>query len=100
MCAWIVPPTPGVIEPSIAPEFFVDDIGAIEITNGIIRIYLVADQSLVEAKSAPPQRIVRCKIVGPVLSVPMAIGKLALCMVRGERAHPPPDDGPWPRLVQ
>ena len=102
MCAWIVPPIADLIEPAIAPEFYVDNIGGIELTHGCIRILLYAEQMPLEAGSAEPGKIVQCKLIGPLSSVPQAIGQLAQCLWRPVTAviPPAPPGGFLPRLVR
>lgn len=94
MSTWIVAPSAAMIDPAIAPEFYVDGIGAIEISGGNLRLHLVSDQMPFGADS--PNRIVVVKIVGPLLNVPQVIGQLAQCLWR-ETARP--IKGPWPRAV-
>lgn len=92
MC-WVVPPVTGLIEPAIAPEFVVDGIGAVEVHNGNLRIYLFSNQMPLElGPGLAPQKVIACKIVGPVTNIPAAIGQLASCLV--QKAEP------WrPRVV-
>jgi hypothetical protein len=92
MTAWIVPPV-GLIEPVVAPEFYVDGIGAIEMVGNCVRIYLVTEQMPLEA-SGNPQKIVSVKIIGPLPNVPGVIGQLAQCL---SGIFPGP---PGPRLVR
>lgn len=89
MCAWIVAPVANLVEPVMAPEIYVDGIGAIEYNKGSVRVYLTAEQLPVEGGAA--QHIVGAKIIGPLSSLPMIIGQLAMCMItgRGNEIEPP-----------
>ena len=93
---WVVAPS-GLIEPVMAPEVYVDGIGAIElIDSGNIRIHLVCEQLPLEAACGVPQKVVVAKIVGPVLNVPLVIGQLAMCLWKPVKEPPPRSK---PRLV-
>jgi len=94
MCAWVVAPLAGLIEPSLAPEFYVDGIGAAEVLNGCIRFYLFSEQMMVETANAAPQKVVQFKAIVPVAALPVAMAQLAQCLLpqRGE-----PHKGP--RLI-
>ena len=91
MALWIVPPV-GILEPCPAPEFYADDIGAIELNGDNIRLYMVAEQLPLDIGTGP-HKIVVAKIVRPICSVPFSIGQLAQCLHR-------PSRGPFvPRVV-
>lgn len=95
MVEWVVPPV-GLIEPVVAPEFFIDGVGAIEMIGACVRIYYCVDQMPLEVVGAP-QKIVTLKIVRPVTGIPASIGRLAQCL-NIERS---PDIQPGrPRLVR
>lgn len=79
MVEWIVPPA-GMIEPAPAPEFYVDDVGAIEHIGSNVRIYFCAMQLPLEAGCIAPQKIVQVRIVRPVCAIPGAIIRLASCL--------------------
>ena len=96
MCAWIIPPVAGLIEPSITPEFYIDCIGAAEILDSCIRYYLCAEQMPLESGAGPPLKVVTMKIVAPISVIPVTMAKLAQCMV-GVRS---PDVYKGPRLVR
>lgn len=98
MTRWIVPPIEGLIEPAIAPEFMVDDVGAIElIGEDQIRIYHYSRQRLLE----DPDRqtfVVAVKIRQPIAVLPRRMARMAECL-----AGNPPLVGaaPWtPRIVR
>lgn len=97
MAFWVVPPVANLVEPVIAPEIYVDGIGAIEFNNGSVRVYLTAEQLQVDGDVA--QHVVGAKIIGLVSNLPMIIGQLAMCMIarRDEPAKPPPNR---PHLVR
>jgi len=94
MSAWVVPPSVEMVDPAIAPEFYVDGIGAIEIAGGNLRLHLVSDQMPFGSNAS--SKIVVVKIVGPLLNVPQVIGQLAQCLWRETTR---PIKGPWPRAV-
>jgi hypothetical protein len=98
MCAWIVTPRQGLIEPSLAPEFYVDGAGAIERIGDSLRFYLCAEQMPLEAGSNEPQHIVMCKIVRPLRGLNLTAIQLMQCLDTGhvEEARRPPLR---PRLV-
>ena len=101
MRQWIVPPN-GEIEPAPAPEFYIDDIGPIELFGANVRLHCYSEQLPLEcAAGFPPQRVVVVKIVRPLRSVAPSIGKLAQCLWQ----PPPlggvkPPAGFCPRLVR
>jgi hypothetical protein len=99
MCAWIVPPKAGLIEPAIAPEFFIDGCGAVELIGSCVRFYLCAEQLPLEAASSGAQSIVLVKIVRPLAGIPDTIAQLAQCLTD----HRGPDQRPGapfrPRVV-
>lgn len=76
---WIIAPSPQMLEAAIAPELFIDDIGAIEFFAGNIRLYLATHQLPLEAGNKPPLELVAAKITMPLVAVPSLIGKLARC---------------------
>jgi hypothetical protein len=80
MSAWIIPPIVGLIEPCLAPEFFIDSIGGIERVGDSIRIYYCAEQLPLETVGGITQQIVAVKIRRPLSSVPQAIVRLARCL--------------------
>jgi hypothetical protein len=92
---WIVPPVAGLIEPAVAPKFYIDGIGALEISNGNICAYLYSDQMPLDSGGGPG-KIVEVKLVGPLLNVPLIIGQLAQCLWRD---RVPAQSGYPPRLV-
>lgn len=79
---WIIPPVSGLIETAAVPEFFVDGIGAIELTNGNIRLYLFSDQLPLDSRDTTRTHVVALKLVGPLSNVPQCIGQLASCLWR------------------
>jgi hypothetical protein len=95
---WIVPPCPGLIEPAMAPEFFIDGVGAIEKIGDCIRIYFCAEQMPIEAGGAPAHKIVTVKIVRPLASVPIAMASFMRCLIPAA-SIPQPERGPFPHLV-
>lgn len=95
MCAWIIPPIAGLIEPALAPEFYIDGIGAAELLNGCIRFYLFSEQMPLEAAGAMAQKIVAYKAIVPVAAIPLAMAQLAQCLVGGV-----PVQKSGPRLVK
>lgn len=64
MPRWLMPPVEGLIEPIPAPEIYVDDIGAIEIRDGIVRIYSYAEE--LSLHGGPPLRVVKLIVRGPL----------------------------------
>jgi len=99
MCAWIIPPVAGLIEPSIAPEFYVDGFGAIELIGSCIRIYCCTQQMPLEAKGEP-QLVVAAKIIRPIAHIPIGIGQLAQCLMLTERTPDIHVTGQRPHLVR
>ena len=101
MSCWIVPPIAGLIEPSPAPEFFIDKIGGIElISAGWVRIYGCADQMPLEVVACKPQRIVQVKIVRPLATLPDAILSMVRCFSGDTDALVRPQGPFMPHLVQ
>jgi len=99
MHTWIVPPVPGLIEPSVAPEFFVDGAGAIERIGDSIRFYLSAAQLPLEAGANRPHHIVMVKIVRPLRGLNRTAMQLMQCIDCD--SLPDCQQGPWtPRLVR
>ncbi len=101
MPEWIVPPLAGLIEPSVAPEFFVNDIAGAELVGGNVRAYYSADQLPLEVQGGKAQRVVQVKLIWPAYRLPMVMGRwgqgfAAIC----ERQPVSHDGGPWPRLVR
>lgn len=94
MAHWIIPPE-RMIEPVVAPEFFVDGIGAIEAVGARVRAYYYVEQMPLEAGNGPPQRILTVKIVRPMAAVADSIGRMARCL-----APLDPPQGNWPRVVK
>jgi len=76
---WIVPPD-GLIEPSPAPEFYVTEVGAIELVGQCIRLHFVAEQMPLEAVCGLPQKVVVVKVVRPIFNLPGTLIKIAQCM--------------------
>lgn len=98
MPIWIVPPAIGLIEPSPAPEFFTDNVGAIELIGDYIRVFYCTEQLPLEVDMHAAQRVVAVKIVRPITAIPDAISRLAMCLRGNDRALPV--NGPrGPRLV-
>jgi hypothetical protein len=96
---WIVPPCSGLIEPALAPEFFIDGVGAIEKIGDCIRVYFCAEQMPLEAAGLPPQKIVTVKIVRPLASLPTTMVSFMQCLTpHGNTAQP--ERGPFPHLVR
>lgn len=99
MCAWIVPPIRGLIEPSVAPEFFIDGAGAIERIGDSLRFYLSARQLPLEAGGCDPHHIVMVKIVRPLRGLSRAAMQLMQCI--DSEDLPDCRRGPWkPCLVR
>lgn len=80
---WIIPPIPGLAEPAVAPEFYIDDVGAIERVGSMIRVYYCAAQLPLEAGPDAVHHIVAAKIVRPIATIPRAIWRLAHCLDHG-----------------
>lgn len=96
--AWIIPPVAGFIDSGVAPEFYVDNIGGIEIANGNVRVYLISEQARLEAGDTASHKLVTVKLVGPLLNVPQIIGQLAQCLWQPKRDCAP-QRGTSPHLV-
>jgi hypothetical protein len=79
MSRWVIAPS-GLIEPVPAPEIYVEDIAAIELIGGCVRLYLASEQLPLEAADAVQQHILGAKMVVPIMRVPMIIGELAKCL--------------------
>lgn len=98
MSVWIIPPRPGLIEPSVAPEFYVDGPGAIERIGDSLRFYLCAEQMPLEA-IGEPQHVVMVKIVRPMRGLNLTAIQLMQCLDCG--SAPECRQGPWtPRVVR
>lgn len=101
MAAWIVPPVPGLIEPFVAPEYFVDKTpGAIERVGTNLRFYLYSKQLPLEAGATSPGLIVQCKITRPI----EGLSETAILLLQCLSDYYPQEirpRGPWPpRLVR
>ena len=100
MVHWIVPPV-GLIEPSPAPEFYVTEIGAIEMVGEhCIRLHFVAEQMPLESAGGLPQKIVVVKVVRPIFNLPGALVKIAQCMDCDGFMNLRPPRGGVPHLVK
>ncbi len=102
MAEWIFGPIEGMIEPSIAPEFFITDIGGLElIGNNNIRVHYCVEQLSMDP-GGDTLRITKVKIVRPVSTIPKALVRLAAaqCRILGYDAPEINLQGPWPRLVR
>lgn len=104
MCAWIVPPR-GLIEPVPAPVHFVDEIGAIRVSNGIISVYYCAQRPCMEA-GGECNSVVEVVLQRPISSFIAAHVKMAalaeFCRnVKADPAdwHPRPGGGWRPHIV-
>lgn len=95
--SWIVPPPPDLHEFTIAPEIYVENIGALEFIDGNIRAYLYAEQLPLEARGAS-QKLVAVRLIGPARNVPRIIGQLAMCCLSDEGNNSFVPKGP--RLVR
>ncbi len=80
MSVWIIPPVAGFIDNGMAPEIYIDGIGAIEFLNGNIRVYLIAEQARLANAKEPEHSLVTAKIIGPATQIPQVIGQLAQCL--------------------
>lgn len=104
MSAWIVPPKANVIEPAIAPEFYITGCAAIEqVAGDCARFYLTAEQMPLETIGADAQQVVLVKIVRPLGGLACTIIQLAQCLTGEFRAGVPAaiPQGPFlPRLVR
>lgn len=99
MSTWIVPPIAGLIEPSVAPEYFIDGCGAIERFGDSVRFYLSAAQLPLESGGCEPHHVVMVKIVRPLRGLNRTAMQLMQC-IDGEIV-PECQRGPWtPRLVR
>lgn len=99
MSAWIIPPCAGLIEPSVAPEFFIDGAGAIERIGDSLRFYLSAKQLPLEAGCGEAQHVVIVKIVRPIRGLSRTAIQLMQCI--DCESLPNCQQGPWtPRLVR
>lgn len=102
MSIWIVPPIPGLIEPSVAPEYFVDEPGAIERIGSNLRFYLYSRQLPLEADPrSPPSLVVQVKITRPMVGLPRTAIQLLQCLDEDNWPQEIRPRGPWPpRLVR
>jgi hypothetical protein len=97
LSTWIIRPS-GLIEPVPAPESYVEDIAAIELIGGCVRLYLATEQLPLEAAEAVQQHILGAKMVVPIIRIPTIIGELAKCLVPALTEADLPRHGP--RLVK
>lgn len=102
MTSWIIPPIAGLIEPAMAPEFYVDKTGAVEQVGGCLRFYLATQQHALEAADLDtPHYVVVGKLIVPIVNIPKAIAQLAACLAGDEPIVRPRPQGPWqPHLVK
>lgn len=91
MAYWIMQPH-GLIEPMPAPLISIDGIGAIEMIDDRIRVYLYEEEMALDGSSATSQKIVRAKVFGRIATLPMIVGQLAMCLA-------PRQSGSKPTLV-
>jgi hypothetical protein len=99
MAQWIIPPV-GVIEPVPAPEFYVEDIGGIELIWPCVRVLYCTRQLPLEAAPGCAQKIVSVKIIRPIDTIPAAISRLVQCL-NLERSPDIHSGGNWtPRVVR
>lgn len=98
MSAWVIPPIPGFLDTGVAPEFYIDSIGGMEISNGNVRVYLISTQARMDPDGAASHKLVQVKLVGPLLNVPQIIGQLAMCLWQPKQDCRPPR-GQAPHLV-
>lgn len=99
MRAWIVPPIPRLIEPSVAPEYFIDGAGAIERIGDSLRFYLSAAQLPLEVGGCEPHHVVMVKIVRPIRGLSHTAMQLMQCLDCD--SLPDCQRGPWtPRVVR
>lgn len=78
---WIVPPCADLIEPSVAPEYYVEDIGGIEWASGNIRMHWICEQMPLGAgEPVLPSRPVIVKLICPIVTTAGLIGHLAQCL--------------------
>lgn len=99
MSEWIVAPIKGLIEPSVAPEYFVNGPGAIERIGSNLRFYLYARQLPLEAGSTEPNLIVQCKITRPMFGIHSTAIQLLHCLDT-EQMPDMPRGYSAPRLVR
>ncbi len=78
MSEWIIPPE-GIIEPSPAPEIYIDDAGAIELVGNDIRIYCYVQQLPLEIAGGS-QKVCVLKVRRPIVTIPATICRLARCI--------------------
>lgn len=103
MSAWIVPPR-GLIEPVPAPVHFIDEIGAISVSNGIISIYYCALRPSFSV-TGECDSVVSVVLQRPISSFIEAHTKMAALAEFCRNAqtdqswHPRPPSGSRPRLV-
>lgn len=96
MCNWIMKPIQGLIEPAIAPEFYIDGIGAVEMLNGAVRFYAFSEQLALEGAATIAHKIVAYKAIVP-LGLVAALAPPVLQCVPGFSffsEEPPPTQGP------
>lgn len=83
MSCWIVPPIAGLMEPAIAPEFFIDGIGAVELVGAThVCLYFYREQLPLDGGEAV--RTVIYKSIVPLASLPANLAKLAHCLAQME----------------
>lgn len=92
--SWIMSPLPGLAEPFAAPEFYADNVGAIELVGQNFRVYYYALQTMIDG-GARPAPIVVAKVLRPRDSIPGIIERLGRCLADG--GDPPLK---FPRLVR
>ena len=100
---WIVPPTEGLIEPALAPEFFTDQIGGIEALPGnMVRIYYCVGQMPLFGESILAQNVLVAKVIRPIAAIAQGFVPMTRCLAfASEHGELPPAPAPFrPRLVR
>jgi len=59
------PALPPLIEPAVAPEFFVTDLGRLDVLGSFVRLIFCTLEKPIEDSMARPQRVVNLKAIIP-----------------------------------
>lgn len=96
MSVWIIPPCPGLIEPSPAPEIYIDGIGAVQCTGRSLRIACYANEICLYG--AGPQRVVKFWVRRPLSQTSEILTQNAVIKAFMMQREAPPEIK-RPRLV-
>lgn len=87
MSVWRMRPEESVLEATTAFEAYIEDVTAIEESNGNWRVSLHAQETPVDVPDAKPHRMVKVKLIGPI----GCFGKIAARLLECSSADPAPN---------